>query len=130
MKKSQLDYFRRLARENKNEILAFLVGRVSDSLVVVHRFDYPVLLTQTACEVDPTLESQHAIEQTAIADHLTVVGTIHSHPEYIPVLSPTDYADHVRLDHSVSGVCSVFGRKTQCLFWTAESSLALKVEYT
>lgn len=129
VKRSQLDYFRRLARTNEKEILAFLVGTVDGAHVTVKRFEYPALRSQKVTEVDPEPASETEIKMAAHADGLQIVGTIHSHPNYWPVLSPTDHADHIASGHRLSGVCSVMNGGTVVFFWLADSSLPVKVIY-
>jgi proteasome lid subunit RPN8/RPN11 len=130
IRRSQLDYFRRVARGSKKEILAFLAGTVDGAHVTVKRFEYPALRTQKVTEVDPEPASETAIKMAAHADGLQIVGTIHSHPNYWPVLSPTDHSDHIESGHRLSGVCSVMRGCTAVFFWVADSSLPVKVVYT
>jgi proteasome lid subunit RPN8/RPN11 len=129
IKRSQLAYFRKLARANKKEILAFLVGSVDGQQVTVKRFEYPTLRSQKVTEVDPEPSSETAIRMAAHADNLHIVGTIHSHPNYWPVLSPTDHNDHIMSGHLLSGVCAVMNGNTAVFFWLADSSLPVKVLY-
>lgn len=127
--RSQLDYFRTLARESKNEIFAFLVGESSGPAHTVVEFVYPVLRHHSPSCVDPLPASETAIKFTVHAKGLAIIGTIHSHPNYWPVLSPTDYEDHLASGHKLSAVCSVYGRKTTVFFWVSDSSLPCKVIY-
>jgi proteasome lid subunit RPN8/RPN11 len=128
--RSQLDYFRRLARNTTKEVHAFLVGTiVSPQLVRIEHFAYSQYEEQTPCSVTPTAADQKKIEQWTLENDMKVVGTIHSHPNWDAVLSPDDYKGHIEEAHRISGVCSTQARKTRVRFWLAESSLPCKVEY-
>lgn len=130
VRKSQLNYFRKLARNTDKEIHAFLIGTiVSPGCVRIHRFAYSSYEEQTTSSVRPSAEAQKKIALWTLNNDLKIVGTIHSHPNWDAVLSPDDYAGHIEEAHRVSGVCSTAGRKTRVRFWLAESSLPCKIEY-
>jgi len=126
----QLDYFRRKAITYKVEIYALLVGkRLSTHLVEVYQFKYPEAELATASEIIIDDHSYGLIEEFARADGHTVVGNIHSHINYAPVLSKTDHVMHIENNNKVTGICSVFGRRTMVNFWVADSSLPCGLEY-
>lgn len=126
----QLNYFRRKAKKYKVEIYAFLVGkRVSGNLIEVYQFKYPEAETATASEFVADDHSWGMIEEFAKADGYTVLGNIHSHINWPPILSPTDHAMQVENNHRVTGICSVFGNKTMVSFWTTDTSLPCKLQY-
>jgi proteasome lid subunit RPN8/RPN11 len=130
--RGQLNYFRALARDTKKEVLAYLVGEVvSPELVRVDYFDYPSSFEiQTENAVQATEEAQNKIEEKAVAKNLKVVGTVHSHGDWVPILSPTDYRGHITGGDRISGVVGRNGRRTRVYFWVAESALPMKIEYT
>lgn len=130
LRKGQLAHFRTKARSNPKEIYAYLVGTVDTANVVtIERFAYPELATQTANEVAPTIEGFEKIEAAATKDGFRIVGSIHSHPNWWPVMSRADHESHITEGHRISGVCGVMARRTKVYFWLAESSLPCKIEY-
>ncbi len=130
LRKGQLEYFRRLARNSPKEIFAFLVGIiVSPGLVRVEQFVYSEYKEQTTGSVTPTTKAQKEISHWVIDEGLQVVGSIHSHPEWDAVLSPTDHKSHISDGHRISGVVSIVNHKTRARFWLAESSLPCKIVY-
>ena len=131
IKKTQLDYFRALARENPKEIQALLVGTVvNPDLIVVSRIVYPKeYACQTTGSVAWLIAEYDKVAADAAKDDLRIVGTIHSHPNWDAVLSPDDHKGHISEGHRVSGICSIMGRKTRVRFWLAESALPCRIEY-
>jgi proteasome lid subunit RPN8/RPN11 len=130
LKKSQLNRFRKKARDEENEILAYLVGTVdSPHRVTVRRFVYPELVDQSPTEVCADEDSWKTIREKAEAENFSVIGTIHSHPNWWPVQSQTDHASQIKDGHRISGVCAVMNRHTKVYFWLAESSLPCKTKY-
>lgn len=129
-KRSQLASFRARARRTPKEIHAYLVGKVvSPKLVVITRFVYPVLEESTPAGVRPDYGSWKKIKEEAEAQGLLIVGDIHSHPNWWPVLSPTDHEKHIVEGNRLSGVCAVMNNRTKVYFWVAESSLPCKINY-
>lgn len=124
-------YFRKLARDSKNETLAYLIGVVkSPTLVVVDAFRYPdEFKEQTPCGVQATNVAEERIQAWATERKQMIVGTIHSHPNWDAVLSPDDHKGHIEQCHRISGVCAVKERRTRVRYWVAESSLACEVQY-
>ena len=131
VKKTQLDYFRSLARGNPKEIQALLVGSMNTpDIIVVNRIVYPKeYATQTTNCVAWLAKEYEAVAVEAAKDNLRIIGTIHSHPEWDAVLSPDDHKGHITEGHRVSGICSIQGRKTRVRFWIAESALPARIEY-
>lgn len=135
VKRSQLNRFRKLARESSKEIQAFLVGRVvNPELTVIEWFAYAKRYAkQTASEVSWFLEDYEAIKKIAEDDGLRIVGDMHSHPEWDAVMSSTDAKSHVQDGHRICGICSTLGKsgnkRTRVRFWVMESALPAEIEY-
>lgn len=136
VKKSQLDRFRKLARQTDKEIQAFLVGRVvSPELTVVEWFAYAKRYAkQSSSEVSWYMEDYEAVKKIAENDNSRIVGDVHSHPEWDSVMSSTDAKSHVQDGHRICGICSVTTgkngkRRTRVRFWIMESALPLDIEY-
>lgn len=130
LKKGALQYFRSLARKNPREIHAYLVGKnVSPSTIRVDHFVYTELCEQTSCSVQPSEKAQKELAHWTIDNGLQIVGTIHSHPSWYPILSPMDHRGHVEEGHRISGVCSILNDRTKVYFWTSDSSLPAKITY-
>ena len=126
-----MDYFRKQARDSKKETLAYFLGEViSPELAIVKRLYYPKTFSlQTACAVAAAEEERIKVYALAESLNLRIIGTIHSHPDWVPILSPTDYKEHIKMGDRLSAVVGVNGRKTRVYFWVAESALPLKIEY-
>jgi len=130
LRKSQLDLFRKKAREDENEILAYLVGTVdSPQKVTVQHFLYPELVDQSPTEVCADEASWKLIREKAEAQNLAVIGTIHSHPNWWPVQSPSDYNSQIKDGHRICCVCAVMNRRTKVYFWVSSSSLPCETKY-
>lgn len=132
VKKGQLDYFRRKARQaHPKEFQAYLVGRVvSPELVVIEYFAYPKeYATQTTEEVCWFKEEYNEVKKAAEEQNLMIVGDIHSHPNYWPVLSPDDHKNAVTECQRICAVYGTFGRRSKTYFWLTDSSLPCSVEY-
>lgn len=131
VKKSKLDYFRRLARSSALEVEAYLVGKViSPTLVVVDRFAYTKNYKHQEIDAVQWHDNELAeISNKAQEEELAVIGSIHSHINCMPVLSETDHTACVTGQLRVIGVCSVINGKTKVYFWTADSSLACDIIY-
>lgn len=128
----QLEYFKRIARrENPKEILAYLVGEVvSPTLTVVNKLKYTKeYAQQTTAAVQWFDEELEIISQEAEEEGLTIVGDLHSHPNYWPVLSATDHTAHIITQNRVTGVYAFMGRMGKICFWLADSSLPLTIDY-
>jgi proteasome lid subunit RPN8/RPN11 len=125
--RNELDNFRRRARLSKVEILAVLLGhKLSQNLLRITNFVYPKCKA-SAAKLDADLS---AIYTWAQLGGVQVLGTIHSHPEAFPILSPRDHENHRQAPaDAVSGVVSVFGAVTTAVFWRADSSLPCQLRY-
>lgn len=129
LNKSQLDWFRRKARDNPNEILAFLIGRrISPYKVRVEQIVYPKLAVSTPLEVTAVDGETHAIGEK-YSNLGTLIGDIHTHPDAPPTMSHGDFHDHKRNGYIVSGIVSVNQRKTHVSFWQLDSALPCGWEY-
>jgi proteasome lid subunit RPN8/RPN11 len=131
VKKSSLDYFRKLARGSKLEVHAYFIGKiVSPEVVEITEFIYPkeYAIQTTGC-VQWTNEEFDAVKQRAEYLNLRVVGDIHSHPKWDAVMSPQDYKACLVDGLIICAIVSVHGKKTRVRFWTPTSSLPCTVVY-
>lgn len=130
VRKHQLAYFRRLARNSNLEIQAYLLGEVvSPSLTVIHWFMYcKEYELQTSRNVQWTGAEYARIKQVANELNLRVVGDLHSHPNWDAVMSPDDYTGAIEEGQTVNGICSVSGRRTRVRFWNTYSALPYEVK--
>jgi proteasome lid subunit RPN8/RPN11 len=128
--KHQLSYFRKRCRNSKEEIHAYLIGRVLKSRItvdaIVHTYD---LALQTAESVQPSDEAYQRAKSIADSLGKVIVGDIHSHPEYEAVMSPADHAAAISDELTVCGIVEVRKRKTKVNFWLANSSLRCEIIY-
>lgn len=130
IERGQLAYFRKLARENPNEIHAFLIGHKRNrNLVHVYYLEYPELEVSTPCEVRPSLESSLEIERDVEEDGFSVVGTIHSHPGGPPYMSKCDLKTHKEEGDEISGICEVRNGRTHVTFWVLNQPIPCTLEY-
>ncbi len=130
LNRHQLNYFRKRSRDSEKEILAVLVGEVvSPALTRVDYFWYPEYAEQTANCVQATIKSLEELKHKSDTLNLKIVGSIHSHPDWVPILSPADYKGHIEDGDRISGIVGINGRQTRVYFWTIESALPLTVEY-
>ena len=129
--KHALNYFRTQARNTDNEIEAYLVGEVvSPELTVIKQFAYTKKYKlQNASEVQWYDEDIQKLKAIAEEQGLSVIGTIHSHPNYWPIISGTDHIAHVTDQMRIMGVCATMNRKTMVCFWVTESCLPCKIVY-
>src|ERR1035437_1451688 len=84
VKKTQLSYFRAMARDSHKEIQALLVGEVvNPDLVVIHRFAYPKKYAeQTYSGVAWYTDEYDVVAAEAAKKNLRIVGTIHRSEEH------------------------------------------------
>lgn len=130
VRKHHLQYFRNKVRKLDNEIYAFLVGvRVSPTLIQVERFLYPKLMVSTPSLVVTDVESDYEIEEIARLNNWSVVGSIHSHPNWTPELSGCDLDTLKNSTHTVSGVVSIINNRTYAKFWVKNSPLIATIQY-
>jgi proteasome lid subunit RPN8/RPN11 len=135
VKQSQLEYFRRLARESPLEIQAYLVGEVVNSeLTVIESFAYTKQYgVQTNAMVAWYWEDYNLVNKQAVERGKRIVGSIHSHPDWDAVMSPDDYATHVAAGSRICGICSTNHSgpnvKTYVRFWSMDSPLPCEIVY-
>lgn len=129
--KSQIDYFRRLARNSKNEIQAFLLGFVkSPNLVEVRYFIYPKQYHKsTPNTVQWKMEDYEVAKKYAEDLNMQIVGFVHNHPNWDAVMSPQDYDLCITEMYRICGIVSVHGRKTRVRFWVMDSALESAIKY-
>jgi len=133
LKKADLAYFRRLALDSEKEIEAYLLGsEPSTNSFKVDEFLYPkeYAIQKTNCAQwsdDDVDEANKRAKQL----NKKIIGSIHSHPSYHPIMSPTDYKEHKKVGHRVLGICGTNpkDRKTVPYFWIADSALPCKIVY-
>lgn len=128
--KGKLNYFRRKALNSDTEQLAFLIGHECGGGVVVVDFKYPQLVESTPVSVAPDDADYERIKRDAEASGELIIGSIHSHPNYIPVMSEQDFGGHL-IDREI--ICGIVGttpeRKTHVCFWSAHSALPCELVY-
>ncbi len=130
IKRSQLNYFRAKARDSEKEIEALLIGSVVGGTVTVDSIEYTKnYAEQTTCAVQWLDEEYTRVENKAKAKGLSVVGDIHSHPNWDAAPSPSDYKALLAIGHSILGICSTNNRKTRVRFWVANSCLCASIIY-
>jgi len=128
--KGQLSYFRRKARQSRNEIMALLVGKQeSSNLILVYRFEYPELVVSTPIEVKSDTQSTSDIEQRAKDEGLSVVGSIHSHPNAPIYMSQQDLRSHRVHRDKISGICEVTPKRTFIAFWQDKNPVPCDWDY-
>jgi proteasome lid subunit RPN8/RPN11 len=127
LKRGQLNYFRRKALATPNEVLAVLFGWFKGDFAVVDRFHYPDLIvaTPTATEIDGT--AWYEMVEEAEQDGYEVLGNIHSHPNYPPVMSSTDLEWFTDNKSRLCGIVEVTGRKTRTVFWERGTPLSCDI---
>ena len=129
--KSHLDKFRRKCRASRTEMFALLVGkRLSSTKIIVTRFDYPLMFFSSPCYADPEKESYAQIFVKAKEDGLRVLGSIHSHLDWLPIMSPTDIRTHKASKDLISGIVEVTNGRTRVVFWQDNSCLPCDFTYT
>jgi len=131
VRKSSLDYFRKLARKSPYEIEAYLIGEVvTPHLVIVEQFCYTKeYAEQTTSSVQWRLSELDRVRRLAEKKGKKIVGSIHSHPQWDAVLSEDDHIGQLKEGLRILGVCSVMGTKTRVRFWLNDSSLPCEIKY-
>jgi proteasome lid subunit RPN8/RPN11 len=134
VKKSQLDYFRRLARQSEFEIQAYLVGYVaSPTLTIVDSFAYTKeYAVQTSSRVGWSYSEYNRVSQEAEKQGRRIIGSIHSHPHWDAVMSEDDYVMCVTDGSRLCGICSTGnepGKRTRVRFWLLDSPLPCEIIY-
>ena len=131
LKRSQLSYFRKLARESKYEILAYLVGEVvSPTLTVIDSLEYTnTYAKQSENSVSWYQADYDRVKERAEAGNKRIVGFIHSHPQWDAVMSEADYNICISEGFRVCGIVSVHGNKTRARFWGTDTAIPFKQVY-
>jgi proteasome lid subunit RPN8/RPN11 len=130
--KAALDYFRQKARSSPNEIQAYLVGDVYYNphhihvTSIEHAREYEI---QTPCNVQPTGEEYDRVRKLAVSQGHRIVGDIHSHPNWDPIMSPPDYQSAIEDGCHVCAIVGVRKKRTKVLFWLMGSALPCEVVY-
>lgn len=132
--KSQLDYFRKIARNSfPLECQAYLLGQiVSPTRVIIDSFVYPKYYKlQEKGTVQWTSEEFTELKKKiAIDDKRQIIGDFHTHPSHYPIMSPQDHRGAIIDCLRICGICSVNDKKrTQVVIWTVDSSLPCEILY-
>lgn len=129
-RKPQIDYFRRKARSSGNEIMALLVGKLKRvGEVHITQFVYPALQSSTPSGVWVDDKDWCAERTKAEAQGLQIIGTIHNHPNWAPVMSPADFVLHKSGGIIVTGIVEVTNGRTRVCFWQDGSPLPCTLAY-
>lgn len=124
-------YFVKRARQcYPYETLAYLIGRqVHTGLIEVHWFYYPELAKATYHELETTDEAPLEAQQLAKERNMVVVGDIHTHPDYPPIMSKTDHHDHKFNENKITAILEVPKKgRTRLAVWR-NSPLSCDIEY-
>lgn len=132
--KKHLDYFRRKSLHNPVEQFAFLLGSEYDGAIVeADRFYYPKFKSASSmsiCEDYKEYEDAYKkAELFATRKNLDIVGFIHSHIDWPPIMSAPDFRTLKQDDYVVCGIVSCRQGKTEVMFWNEYSPLVCKLEY-
>lgn len=118
------------ARNTGNEIYAVLVGHTPHRHVVqIETFSYPVMVSSTPSGCWCSEKSWQAIRDATKLQGLQIVGAIHSHPNWPPVMSPLDYKSHRVSADKITGIVEATNRRTRVFFWHDSSPLPCTLEY-
>lgn len=130
LRKSQLDRFRLKARNSPNEIYAILIGTTPHRHIVeVEKFVYPPLVWSSPSGLECSGKEWAAVVEDAWAQNKLAVGSIHSHPNFAPVMSPHDLHYHRESADKISGIVEATNRRTRVFFWHDSSPLPCTLEY-
>lgn len=131
VRKGQLDRFRRIARDSRLEVQAFLIGEViNPQLTVIDSIEYaPEYAYQTKTSVSWYVRDYERVKQRAEERGKRIVGFIHSHPRWDAVMSTADYKFCQVHGYRVCGIVSTYRRATRVRFWVMNSSLPCEVVY-
>jgi proteasome lid subunit RPN8/RPN11 len=121
--------FRTKARNSDKEIMAYMVGYLAGSTIVVEKLEYTTgYAHQTKTTVSWKWGEYHRVKQQAEERGRRIVGWIHSHPEdWDCIMSPADYAVCLSEGSLVCGIVSVYGRTTRVRFWSINSPLPCEI---
>ena len=132
VRRGALNHFRKLARETYPlEMQAFLAGKII-SLDTVEITDF--LYTnkyklQTNNEVSWDDVEYYKVKEKVENEGKRILGDIHTHPDYDPLMSKTDYDSTVTQQFVICGIVSVRKGRTRVMFWTPTSSLHCEIIY-
>ena len=132
LRKNQLDYFRKLARESSLEIQAYLVGDiVNPNITVVDHFVYPPEYgLQTRYQAAWYRRDYERVRREAEERGRRIIGSIHSHPGMDDaVLSPEDYESCIAEGHRICGIVTTDGSASRVRFWVMDCALPADVSY-
>lgn len=133
VKKGALDYFRKLARQAfPYEIQAYIFGKViSVDIVEITGFAYADRYAkQDRNSVCWYTEDFDKVKDKVESQGDTIIGEIHSHPNFDAVMSPADYEASVTQQFVLCGLCSVNKGRTRIRFWTPTTALHCEIIYT
>lgn len=122
-------YFMRKARKSlPNEIFAYLLGKqVHNGLIEVHDFYYPELDVSTPGEVTTV---SFDIDSYAKQKSLQMVGDIHSHPNGLPVMSPSDHCDHHKNGNKITAILEVpQNGRSRLVIWRGHTPLPCSIQF-
>ncbi len=132
LKKGALRYFGKLARNNPNEVQAYLIGHVvNPNLIVIDKFAYTKrYAVSTPDAVSWFVEDYNRVKKEAEDSGKRIVGFIHSHPPPNAgvVMSPADYKFCIQEMFRICGVVAV-GDSTTVEFWVMDSALPCEIQY-
>jgi len=132
LRKHQLDRFRKLSRESRLEIQAYLVGEiVNPKLTVVEEFVYPPEYgLQTRYQAAWYRRDYERVKHDAEERGRRIVGSIHSHPDMDDaVLSPEDYESCLAEGHRICGIVTTDGCRSRMRFWVMDCALPADIVY-
>ena len=132
LKRADLAYFRRLALDSDNEIEAYCIGTESENVTTIKEFIYPKnYKIQKPNAAEWSQEDVDYAVKRAKELNKKIIGSIHTHINYPPVISPTDYRESKKCGYKILGICSTTpkDRKTVVYFWTLDSGLPCKIQY-
>lgn len=132
LRKGQLNYFRKKARSTPNEVIAVIAGTYDKATKTAHvfRFYYPTPIVATPNEVSISDEDVEQIEIEADRKGWSVLGSVHSHPDCLPILSDADYALFTDYKDLLVGICEVERQcRTRVVFWQRSTPLACDIGY-
>lgn len=132
LQKSQLDRFRKLARESSLEIQAYLVGEVvKPNLTIIDSFAYTSEYgLQTRDQAAWYRKDYERVRKEAEGRGRRIIGSIHSHPDKgDAVLSPGDYESCIAEGHRVCGIVSANAVSSRVRFWVMDCALPADIIY-
>jgi proteasome lid subunit RPN8/RPN11 len=118
------------ARNSPNEIYALLIGSTPHrNIVEIEKFVYPPLVSSSPSGLECSGKVWASIVEAAWAEKKLVVGSIHSHPNWAPVMSPNDLFYHKQGKDKISGIIEATNRRTRVCFWHHASPVPCTLEY-